>query len=1573
MNHIYKTVFNASLGTWIAVSELAKGKSKTTSYLNKHTLLATGLLVFSSTTWSLPIGNELIAGQATIATPTAVQMQINQASDKAVINWQSFSVGQNQAVIIQQPNAQAALLNRVIGQEASQIQGKIQANGQVYLVNPNGILFSKTAQVDVGGLIASTHDINNSDFMTGKNHFTQSRQGTKVENQGTINTTNGGVVALIGEQVSNSGAINTPKGTTALAAGKTVDLDMKGDGLVEVKVSEAALNAQIHNQGAITADGGRVILSAKSANALMDTVINQEGIVKARGLAERNGEIILEGSFVSQTGSLDTSGQTGGIVNINARAILDAGKTNADGSVGNGGTITMKASDAIIQTAAADTHANGTIQGGSIHLAASNSVFSSGSLSATGNQGGTVDVFSNNRVVLAAATVNASGTEQGGSIRIGGDFHGENTNVPNAKTTIVNGATKIKADGGKGKVVVWSDEKTDYYGSISANKKGEIEVSSKGILTYAGAADAGVGGNLLLDPKNIIITSTGGVASYEIIDPHPAANNFFGVDVAVLGTTTAGVFTPCGNIVVGSSGDSLAYSAAGAAYLFNSVTGSLLATLTGATSFSYTGSRITPLMTGNYVVESARYDTVTDLSGAVTWGNGASGVSGIVSTSNSLVGSSANDWVGFNGVIPLTNGNYVVVSPNWNNGTIVNAGAVTWADGTTGISGFVTSTNSLVGSTANDYLGGEGRSETAAPNYPVNARNVTALSNGNYVIGSSFWDNGTAVDAGAATWGNGTVGITGVITSTNSLVGSSANDFVANKGITALTNGNYVVNSNSWNNGTAAAAGAATWGNGTTGITGIISAANSLVGVTTNEMVALNGSVALSNGNYVIGTPNWDNGTVLGVGAVTWANGNGTTGLAGTITSTNSLIGSTQYDFIGQRITALTNGNYVTASEYWDNATVTDAGAVTWLSGTGITTGVVSSTNSLVGSNTNNQVGISGVTALSNGNYVVASPNWNGGLGAATWGDGSVGSTGNVSASNSLVGSVAGDNVGLSVTALTNGHYVVASPHWTNGTASNAGAATWGDGTVGTIGSVSSSNSLVGTATNDWISSSGITALSDTNGDYVVASQCWNGTKGAVTWASGLGTTSDVVSSSNSLVGIGTTDFFNNLHVKDLHNSAYDGNYVVAGAFWDNTAGVDAGQVRIATPYSIYFENGFGQTMTFNPSQLTKTLALGTSIFIKADNDITLDTGTNIIVSGSTAGTLTFKAGRNITLNSSIFTANGDLNVLAGYSGYTTLDLDAGTPTLTLGSGVTLNAGTGRVTLAAINGNFVNNSGSTSPITASQWWVYSTDPRTNTLNGMTAPFKHYGQTYTWGVVPSYATSGNWFLYSVTPTLSVAPSPQTLTYGTPASFTPTLTDFIDGDTTATAGITGTAQFNLSNTINPVGGYDVSYLSGLSSNLGYLFVDNTASINELTVTPATLTVTPNQTTTVYGIPASFTSTITGFVNGENSLTAGVTGNALFNVNGFTGDAGIYNVSYTSGLNSKNYVFTDNLASINELKVLPAILFVTPNQQIIAYGTKPQTFLPSFFGFTNGDTMFTAGITGQANFNIHDFRHC
>jgi hypothetical protein len=633
---------------------------------------------------------------------------------------------------------------------------------------------------------------------------------------------------------------------------------------------------------------------------------------------------------------------------------------------------------------------------------------------------------------------------------------------------------------------------------------------------------------------------TVGASQIDIVGP--AGSGRFGTSVTAL---------PNGNIVVTDPyydiTSPVMITDVGAVYLYNGATGALISKLTGSAENDQVGSGgVKVLSNGNYVVSSVVWNNgAAAFAGAVTWVNATTGLSGVVSPANSLVGSSTNDLVGSEGVSALTNGNYVVNSASWNNGTIARAGASTWGNGTTGLSGVVSPANSLVGSSTNDLVGFGG----APP-----------LTNGNYVVRSLNWSNGAAAFAGAVTWGNGMTGISGPVSPANSLVGSTRRDNVGNNPVTALANGNYVVNTPDWDNGAIIDAGAVTWGNGATGISGPISPANSLVGSAAHDQVGNFGVTALSNGNYVVSSPQWDNVAIINSGAATW--GNGATGISGPVSAANSLVGSAANDQVGFGVTALSNGNYVVSSPQWDNVAVINSGAATWGNGATGISGPISPANSLVGSSANDQVS-DGVTALTNGNYVVRSAGWNNGAighaGAATWANGTSSTSGTVSAANSLVGSSADDLVGIGVTALSNGNYVVRSPQWDNGAIVDAGAATWANGTSSTSGPVSSANSLVGSSANDLVGFGVVRPL--TNGNYVVSSPQWdNGAivdAGAATWANGTSSTSGPVSSANSLVGSTAHDQVSVSGVTALSN----GNYVVSSAVWDNGPIGDAGAI----------------------------------------------------------------------------------------------------------------------------------------------------------------------------------------------------------------------------------------------------------------------------------------------------------------------------------------------------------------------------------------------------------------------------
>ena len=507
---------------------------------------------------------------------------------------------------------------------------------------------------------------------------------------------------------------------------------------------------------------------------------------------------------------------------------------------------------------------------------------------------------------------------------------------------------------------------------------------------------------------------------------------------------------------------------------------------------------------------------------------------------------------------------------------------------------------------------------------------------------------------------------------------------------------------------------------------------------------------------------------------------------------------------------------------------------------------------------------------------------WNNGTfaaaGAATWGNGSTGITGAVSSSNSLVGTQANDMVGGQVTALSNGNYVVGSYSWANGTGVRAGAATWGNGTSGITGTISTANSLVGTTANDMVGLNGVIALSD--GRAMVGS-------------------SSASSGTPALTGAGRVDIL------------------------DGGSG-SGGATTLTNPHTFAL-NPTGKS-TLLAGDVTALLNAGTAVTLQANNDITVSTAVTANNTNGNGGALTLQAGRSIALNASITTDNGNFTAVAGDPGAIAANRDAGTSTLTVGSGASINAGTGVATLVANGGNFVNNSGSATPITAARTFIYSSSPATDTLGGMTLANKHYNQSYTADSVPSYATSGDWFFYSIAPVLSVTPSLQTVTYGdVPAAFTAaSYTGFIGGDSAGTAGISGTAAFTVGGATSTsgkatAGSHDVAYSSGLLSSLGYGFTDNVKSINELTVNPKTLTGSITASSSTYGaalVPG--TVNLTGVV--ANGLTSDVVNTAAVAVNtaGNTSSSGnlkakvgaytgIQSVSSTlSGADAANYSF-------------------------------------------------------------------
>ncbi|MBS0277688.1 MAG: filamentous hemagglutinin N-terminal domain-containing protein [Proteobacteria bacterium] len=450
--------------------------NRTGSKILHGLLLATSGLVGSTVIASTaamaggPTGGHVAVGSATILNASPTQTVINQSSKKALINWNSFSVSSGSSVQFNQPNNKSLTVNRVTGADASVINGTLQANGNVWLLNANGVLFGKGSQVNVGSLLATTSDISDDDFKNGNYTFKPSANGNaSVVNKGTITVGQGGSVVLSAPQVSNEGVIQANLGTVVLGGAKAFTVDMTGDNLLTYQITEpvsdapksangSVANALVSNSGTIMAAGGHVLMTARAARNVEDNVINNTGMVEATTVSSHNGVIDL-----------------------------DAGP---DGTVNNSGTL----------------NASGT---------------------GPGQTGGAVNVTGSTVNIADGAKVDASGTAGGGTVQIGGGLHGQGT-LAHAQTVNVGNAT-INADatnkGNGGTVAVWSDGNTNFAGNISARggaqggNGGQVETSGHTLGVTASAkvdtsAPLGLTGNWLLDPETIDIFS-GGTDPYD--------------------------------------------------------------------------------------------------------------------------------------------------------------------------------------------------------------------------------------------------------------------------------------------------------------------------------------------------------------------------------------------------------------------------------------------------------------------------------------------------------------------------------------------------------------------------------------------------------------------------------------------------------------------------------------------------------------------------------------------------------------------------------------------------------------------------------------------------------------------------------------------------------------------------------------------------------------------------------------------------------------------------------------------------------------------------------------------------
>ncbi|HSI83892.1 MAG TPA: filamentous hemagglutinin N-terminal domain-containing protein [Candidatus Methylacidiphilales bacterium] len=451
-----------------------------------------------------PTGENVVAGQGNF-NRSGSTLTVTQGTDRMIVNWHDFSINPWETTRFVQPGINSTALNRVTGGNPSSLLGTLQANGNVFLINPNGIVVGSGARIDAGGFLASTLDISDAQFMAGGTMNFLGPSTASVQNFGVINATNGDVI-LIGQEVINHGSINAPNGTAGLAAGSDIVLMPQGgggaEGRLSVRVKESELGIRkgekgVTNTGKINAATAELKAAGGNAYAL---AINNTGMVRANTLQNRGGRIFLstDGGKIVNKGTLQAKG---------GRVVVSSASRNRSRPLGSPGSKGITEQSGVIDVSNRDA----------------------------GQKGGTVQILGDQVYVLRGASIDASGYSGGGEVLTGGDFQGKNANVLNAQKAFIDAGVELHADathtGDGGKVIVWSDELTvisaatlSAKGGPAGGNGGLIETSGKEDLIFApreinvaAQSPNGGAGQILLDPTNITIQTGGSDTAFNLI------------------------------------------------------------------------------------------------------------------------------------------------------------------------------------------------------------------------------------------------------------------------------------------------------------------------------------------------------------------------------------------------------------------------------------------------------------------------------------------------------------------------------------------------------------------------------------------------------------------------------------------------------------------------------------------------------------------------------------------------------------------------------------------------------------------------------------------------------------------------------------------------------------------------------------------------------------------------------------------------------------------------------------------------------------------------------------------------
>ncbi len=1496
---------------------------------------AVALCFASPAAYANPTGAAVVNGSASFARSGSTLTVTN--TPGAIINWQQFSIGQNEVTRFIQQNAASAVLNRVVGVNPSVILGTLTSNGRVFLVNPSGITIGRGAVIDVAGFAASTLNLSDADFLSGRLLFQGIGTEGKLINAGTIRAADGGQVYLVAPNVENQkdAVITSPNGEVVIAAGRKVELVNSRE--PDIRVEYVAPAGEAVNAGSIVASSGVI--------GIYGTVVRNSGSVSA------------------------------------SRAV-----------VGDGGKIVFRASqDALLEAGS--------------------------KVEAVGDKGGTVQVLGNRVGVLDGASIDVSGDAGGGTVLVGGDFQGRNAAVPNAWRTYFGAEATIHADallgGDGGKVIVWADDITRAYGTISARggalggNGGFVEVSGKNLLDFDArvnvGAPLGLAGTLLLDPQDITISNTVTTNNADVAD----GSILFGDGLATSNWTISdeALEALTGNIVLQATRDiTVNNNLSGGLNLVNQGSGERVVLQAGRDITI--GSPITTAGAAIFL----EADSVHSTSG------GANGVGTL--TINAAVTSNGGRITLIGGGNSILGGGGIALSEN----QTVNAGAGGIdvalsgnADLGVGSLGLLTqilgnpidelhTTGALrigVATTAGSNGLGAGAQNILADSvtniYPGSAIDLTPQSGTSFEIYAGT--GGIVLDQPLTTFQSTVINTTGTLTindpintTNNNLtliaanVNTGANGSI-NTGTGLCSGAGCPVTTIFWDRG----ANTDNWFDANNWSTNAVPTAsddvsigNGFAAVQIGASGAEARSVIANSGVLISGTGSLDlvqasqfadvftlaSGSLQGTGSASITGPNGAL-----VWSGGSMAGAGIFQLVSGRSGSLTN-SLVLNRAFQNEGLLTLSGATITGTGTFANAGTFTAAASTSNSISNLFQNISGTIAGTiqvNGALTLSSFSANDGtINVASGGSFS---TANGSLTNLATGVIVADgafNVGSgtfdnSGSAAFNGAATIGTLTLTAGTVDGTG-----DLTVGT--NYNESGGALGTTFSDLsITKSGAFTV----GGFTSVDTLKLIASGAVTLNGAVSTTTG---GGDSIV-ISGTSFTNNAGASALNPGA--GRFLVWSA---NPAGDDRGgqaynfkQYNATFGSSTVLGSGNGFLYTVAPS-VTPGLTGTVSKVYDATAAATL-AGTNYSVSGAIDGD-------TVTLNNPVSGIYADDNVNSGInvsvSGLSIASATNGAATVygySLASS-TASGNVGEITPAALTvtasdasktyGQTVSFGGTeftSSGLQGGETIGSVSLASAGAVAGANVPGSPYAITSSNATGGTFST-GNYTITYNNGSLTVSPAGLTVTadnktreYGLAnPTLAGVLSGFVNGDT---ASVVSGLTYDTSAVVGSnVGGYAITSSGGTATN----YTITTRSDGTLTITQAPLTVTADNANREYGLANPvFTGTLTGFRNSETTsvvsgLTYGTTAAQGSNVGG-------YSIT-SSGGTATNYTITTR--NDGTLTITQAPLTVTADNATREYGLANPVFTGALTGFRNSDTAsvvsgLTYGTTAAQGSNV------